>query len=57
MDTLSAIVSGNLQTKERTHFLKMLHKLNDFHLQVHQDAKEKSLAEIELEYLHSTPKS
>ena len=53
MDTLSAIVSGNLQTKERINLLKMLHKLNDFHLHVHQDAREKSLAEIEMEYLHS----
>lgn len=57
MDTLSAIVSGNLQTRERINLLKMLHKLNDFHLQVHQDAKEKSLAEIELEYLLLNGKS
>lgn len=51
MDTLSAIVSGNLQSKERINLLKLLNKLNDFHLQVHQDAKEKSLAEIEMEFL------
>jgi len=57
MDTLSAIVSGNLQTKERINLLKMLHKLNDFHLHVHQDAKEKSLAEIEIEYLQVKGKS
>ena len=53
MDTLSAIVSGNLQTKERVNLLKMLHKLNDFHLHVHQEAKEKSLTEIEFEYLQA----
>lgn len=53
MDTLSAIVSGNLQTKERINLLKMLHKLNDFHLHVHQEAKEKSLTEIEFEYLQA----
>jgi len=57
MDTLSAIVSGNLQPRERINLLKMLHKLNDFHLQVHQDAKEKSLAEIEIEYLQAKGKS
>jgi DNA-binding MarR family transcriptional regulator len=57
MDTLSAIVSGNLQPRERINLLKMLHKLNDFHLHVHQDAKEKSLAEIEIEYLKTKGKS
>lgn len=57
MDTLSAIVSGNLLPKERINFLKMLHKLNDFHLQLHQDAKEKSLTEIESVYIKTSKKS
>ncbi len=57
MDSLSAIVSGNLASNERTSFLKILHKLNDFHHHVHQDAREKSLSEIEKEYLLSNGKS
>jgi DNA-binding MarR family transcriptional regulator len=57
MDSLSAIVSGNLASNERTSLLKMLHKLNDFHHHVHQDAREKSLSEIEKEYLLSNGKS
>ena len=56
MDSLSAIVSGNLASNERTSLLKMLHKLNDFHMHVHQDAREKSLSEIEKEYLLSNGK-
>jgi len=57
MDSLSAIVSGNLASNERTSLLKILHKLNDFHHHVHQDAREKSLSEIEKEYLLSNGKS
>ncbi len=57
MDSLSAIVSGNLTSNERTSLLKILHKLNDFHMNVHQDAREKSLSEIEKEYLLSNGKS
>jgi DNA-binding MarR family transcriptional regulator len=57
MDSLSAIVSGNLAPNERSSLLKILHKLNDFHLNVHQESKEKSLEEIENEYLRSTKKS
>jgi DNA-binding MarR family transcriptional regulator len=57
MDSLSAIVSGNLAPNERSTLLKILHKLNDFHLNVHQESKEKSLEEIENEYLRSTKKS
>jgi DNA-binding MarR family transcriptional regulator len=57
MDSLSAIVSGNLAPNERSSLLKILHKLNDFHLNVHHESKEKSLEEIENAYLRSKKKS
>jgi DNA-binding MarR family transcriptional regulator len=51
MNTLSEIVSGNLTPQEKDTLLNILHKLNVFHMFVHQDAKEKSLFEIQTDYL------